>query len=50
MMIIGTPGGIRTPDLKLRSLLLYPTELPGPDLIGAGGGNRTRDLILEGLA
>ena len=25
----GAPGGIRTPDLELRSLLLYPTELPG---------------------
>ena len=25
----GTPGGNRTPDLELRSLLLYPTELPG---------------------
>ena len=25
----GAPGGIRTPDLKLRSLLLYPAELPG---------------------
>ena len=26
----GVPGGIRTPDQKLRRLLLYPTELPGP--------------------
>jgi hypothetical protein len=25
----GTPGRIRTYDLELRSLLLYPTELPG---------------------
>lgn len=29
----GTPGGIRTPDLELRSLLLYPTELPGRKLL-----------------
>ena len=35
----GGPGRIRTYDLELRSLLLYPTELPGP---GAGGENRTR--------
>ena len=25
----GALGGNRTPDLELRSLLLYPTELPG---------------------
>ena len=24
---LGTPGGIRTPDLEIRSLPLYPTEL-----------------------
>jgi hypothetical protein len=24
---LGTPGGIRTPDLEIRSLLLYPAEL-----------------------
>jgi hypothetical protein len=23
----GAPGGIRTPDLRIRSPLLYPTEL-----------------------
>ena len=27
--LLGTPGRIRTYDLELRSLLLYPTELPG---------------------
>ena len=27
--IRGAPGWIRTSDLELRSLLLYPTELPG---------------------
>ena len=26
---IGAPGRIRTCDLELRSLLLYPAELPG---------------------
>jgi hypothetical protein len=25
--LTGTPGGIRTPDLRIRSPLLYPTEL-----------------------
>ena len=25
--ITGTPGGIRTPDLRIRSPLLYPAEL-----------------------
>jgi hypothetical protein len=26
---IGTPDWVRTSDLRLRSPLLYPTELPG---------------------
>ena len=26
-MVFGTPGGIRTPDLRIRSPLLYPSEL-----------------------
>ena len=26
-VMAGTPGGIRTPDLEIRSLLLYPAEL-----------------------
>lgn len=26
-VVAGTPGGIRTPDLEIRSLPLYPTEL-----------------------
>jgi hypothetical protein len=30
MYNIGAPGRIRTCDLELRSLLLYPAELPGP--------------------
>jgi hypothetical protein len=28
----GAPGGARTPDLQIRSLPLYPTELQAPDL------------------
>src|SRR5262249_36958135 len=27
---IGAPEGIRTPDPQIRSLVLYPTELPAP--------------------
>lgn len=27
--VFGTPGGIRTPDLMVRTHLLYPAELPG---------------------
>ena len=33
----GAPGGNRTPDLQLRRLLLYPTELLALDLSGAAG-------------
>jgi hypothetical protein len=32
MLMLGTPGRTRTCDLKLRSLLLYPAELPGQKL------------------
>ncbi len=39
------PGEIRTPDPQLRRLLLYPAELLGH---GAGEGNRTLDISLEG--
>jgi hypothetical protein len=42
----GTPGGIRTPDLRLRSPLLYPTELPG-HISGAEYRSRTGVLGLE---
>jgi hypothetical protein len=28
--IIGAPEGIRTPDPQIRSLVLYPAELPAP--------------------
>lgn len=30
---LGTPEGIRTPDLLVRSQTLYPTELPAHTLI-----------------
>ncbi len=41
------PGEIRTPDPQLRRLLLYPAELLG-HMYGAGEGNRTLDISLEG--
>lgn len=28
-ILFGTPGGTRTPNLSLRTGLLYPIELPG---------------------
>lgn len=34
-MLFGTPGRVRTCDLRLRSPLLYPAELPG--LVGTDG-------------
>ncbi len=43
----GAPGWIRTNDLRLRSPLLYPTELPGLAR-GAGGEGRTPVPNLEG--
>jgi hypothetical protein len=45
--INGVPGGIRTPDLRIRSPLLYPAELQGHKN-GAGEGNRTLATSLEG--
>ena len=52
---VGTPEGIRTPDLLLRRQLLYPTELlahivpaPADARSGAGDGNRTHATSLEG--
>ena len=45
--ILGTPGGIRTPDPRLRRALLYPTELL-TQKNGAGDGNRTHVASLEG--
>ena len=41
----GTPGGIRTPDLRIRSPSLYPAELQAHVLIiGVRNGDRTRDI------
>ncbi len=34
----GTPGGIRTPDPQVRSLMLYPAELPARSLLLGSGG------------
>ena len=37
-MVVGVPGGIRTPDLPLRRGLLYPAELPElHDLVSGSG-------------
>ena len=41
------PEGIRTPDLRIRSPLLYPAELLAL-INGAGDGNRTHTASLEG--
>ena len=34
----GTPKGIRTPDLRIRNPLLYPTELLAQHKFGSGAG------------
>ena len=42
------PGGIRTPDTRLRRPLLYPTELQAHRIFnGAGEGDRTLATGLE---
>ena len=46
--IIGTPGGTRTPDARLRTPPLYPTELQGQ--IGGDRGIRTLDLGIANAA
>src|SRR5699024_4263946 len=45
--LVSVPGAIRTPDRRLRRPLLYPAELRGHEN-GAGDGNRTHDISLEG--
>jgi hypothetical protein len=45
--LYGAPEGSRTPGTRIRSPLLYPTELQA-HVFGAGGGNRTRAISLEG--
>jgi hypothetical protein len=42
----GTPGRTRTHDLDVRTVLLYPAELPG---LGAGWGSRNPVSSLENL-
>ena len=48
----GAPGGIRTPDPQVRSLVLYPAELPArggrilPKAHGAVSRRRHRELHL----
>ena len=58
--LFGEPGGIRTPDLRLRRPLLYPAELLThmhgtlkqvpyiKQKNGADDGNRTHTISLEG--
>ena len=36
-LLLGAPGGIRTPDLLMRSQTLYPTELRAHITNGNGG-------------
>ena len=45
--IFGAPEGTRTPDPLLRRQLLYPPELQAR-IVGAGDGNRTHVISLEG--
>ena len=35
-LVIGAPGGIRTPDRRFRRPMLYSTELPGHVARGLG--------------
>ena len=46
--IYGAPERSRTPDTRIRSPLLYPTELQVHFFTGAGEGNRTLATGLEG--
>ena len=51
-LINGAPEGIRTPDPQIRSLVLYPAELPAPDSLeesGAPGEIRTPDPQIRSL-
>ena len=42
--IAGTPGGIRTPDLRIRSPLLYPAELLAQACINIKNTNESKIL------
>ena len=45
-----TPGGTRTPDARLRTPPLCPTELQGQKRIGGDSGARTRNLGIANAA
>ena len=43
--LIGVPGGIRTPDPRLRRAMLYPTELLAHVLAGVAGFEPTNARV-----
>ena len=47
MKYIGAPGGTRTPDTQVRSLVLYPTELRARGQTAQRGGFRRRCVRLK---
>src|SRR5436309_14984498 len=46
---IGAPGATRTPDLRVRSPTLYPTELRAPGAITTTSSSRLSRMGCEGL-
>ncbi len=44
----GAPGGTRTPDPQVRSLMLYPAELPARVGLAAGGGPVVASTVWRG--
>lgn len=42
----GAPEGIRTPDPQIRSLVLYPAELPAPQVKAACEGDATAFAVV----
>src|SRR5881628_2953100 len=46
---IGAPGATRTPDLRVRSPTLYPTELRAPGAITTTSRSRLSRMGCEGL-
>ena len=52
LVIVGAPGGIRTPDTRIRSPVLYPAELQVRfdallDTMSGTSGQRLRNAILK---
>ncbi len=47
-VVKSTPGGTRTPDARLRTPPLYPTELQGQ--VGGDRGTRTPNLGIANAA